>query len=99
MRARDERHQIAKNARDSFDGFWDRFPTFWSAEQTDRHTINNFKKKAESGFAVTKEEKECLLEFIDIFTPQGFQSMNDQNRNVDQVAFSYPFFLLYTRAN
>ena len=35
VRAGDERHQIAKNARDSFDGFWNRFPTFWSAEQTD----------------------------------------------------------------
>jgi hypothetical protein len=31
VRAGDERHQIAKNARDSFDGFWNRFPTFWSA--------------------------------------------------------------------
>jgi hypothetical protein len=39
VRAGDERHQIAKNARDSFDGFWNRFPTFWSAEQIDRHTV------------------------------------------------------------
>ena len=33
MRAVDERQQIAKNARDSFDGFWNRFPTFWSANR------------------------------------------------------------------
>jgi hypothetical protein len=33
VRAGDERHQIAKNARDSFDGFWNRFPTFWSADR------------------------------------------------------------------
>jgi hypothetical protein len=33
MRAGDERQQIAKNARDSFDGLWNRFPTFWSADR------------------------------------------------------------------
>jgi hypothetical protein len=33
VRAGDERHQIAKNARDSFDGFWNLFPTFWSADK------------------------------------------------------------------
>jgi hypothetical protein len=32
VRARDERHQIAKNARHSFDSFWNRFPTFRSAD-------------------------------------------------------------------
>jgi hypothetical protein len=31
--AGDERHQIAKKARDSFDGFWNLFPTFWSADK------------------------------------------------------------------
>ena len=30
VRASDERQQITKNTRDSFDGFWNRFPTFWS---------------------------------------------------------------------
>jgi hypothetical protein len=30
VRAGDERHQISENAWDSFDGFWNRFPTFWS---------------------------------------------------------------------
>jgi len=33
VRASDECQQIAKNARDSLDGFWDRFPTFWSADK------------------------------------------------------------------
>jgi hypothetical protein len=51
-RAGDERHQIAINARDSFDGFWNRFPTFWSAEQTDRYTVR--KKKVESGICTAQ---------------------------------------------
>jgi hypothetical protein len=33
VRAGDERHQVANNARDSFDSFWNRFPTFWSADR------------------------------------------------------------------
>ena len=32
MRAGDERQQIAKDARDGFDGPWNGFPTFWPAE-------------------------------------------------------------------
>ena len=33
MRASDKRHQISKNARNSFDSFWNRFPTFWSVNR------------------------------------------------------------------
>jgi hypothetical protein len=31
VRAVDERHQIAKDARDGFDGLGNIFPAFWSA--------------------------------------------------------------------
>ena len=33
MRASDERHQIAKHARDGFNGLGNSFPTFWSADR------------------------------------------------------------------
>ena len=72
MRASDERHQIAKNARDSFDGFWNRFPTFWSA-QTDRRSLEKKSwictgSRVHAHYLDTREQ--CLLEFISILTPQ-----------------------------
>jgi hypothetical protein len=102
VHAGDERQQIAKNARDSSDGFWNRFPTFWSADGERTGTVK-IKKRICTGAALacanTRDQGITrLLEFIGILTPQRFQSMNCQNRNEDHVAFSYPFLNLYTRA-
>jgi hypothetical protein len=52
VRARDERHQIAKNARHSFDSFWNRFPTFRSADGQKGTWLK--KKEAESGICTAQ---------------------------------------------
>jgi hypothetical protein len=58
VRAGDERNKIAKNARDSFDGFWNRFPAFWSANrqaQSKKLNLHRCARACANTVTVTKE--------------------------------------------
>ncbi len=76
MGARDECEQIAEDARDGFNSFWNGLPTFWPAKSDELECGNG--------------THTSLPKLVSVFTPYRFHSMYGANRDKDHVALSQP---------